>query len=78
MKRLLTLGLSAALLAGCGSDATSDRVERQADRRACDGFGFQRGTDAHSNCMMQQATQRAERDERARDRETLDKSRWTR
>lgn len=73
MKRLLTLGLSAALLAGCGADATSDRAERRVDRRACDGFGFQRGTDAHSNCMMQQAARRAERDERALDREAWDK-----
>lgn len=69
MKCLLAPALSAASLAGCGLGAISERMEREADRRACDGFGFRRGTDAHSNCMMHQATQRAEWDERDRDRE---------
>jgi hypothetical protein len=58
--------------------AALDLMDRQADQRACDGFGFRRGTDAYSNCMMQQAAQREEEGQRARDREAFERARHER
>ena len=45
MRRLATLGTLVVLLAGCEA---IDRMDRQIDQAACDGFGFQRGTDAYA------------------------------
>ena len=42
------------------------------DQKVCDGFGFQRGTDAYANCMMQQAAQREEETQRGMDRSQLE------
>ena len=53
MKNFLAIGSLVVLLGGCGLVAALDQLDREADQRACDGFGFRRGTDAYSNCMMQ-------------------------
>ena len=73
MKHLLMLTPLAALPGGCGLGTALDRMDQEAYQRACDSYGFQRGTDAYSNCMMQQAAQRAEDNQRAQDREALEK-----
>jgi hypothetical protein len=78
MKRLVAVVPLVALLAGCGLGASLDRMDREAYQRTCDGFGIPRGTEAYSNCMVQQAAQRAESNERARDREALEKLRRSR
>ncbi|BFL66017.1 hypothetical protein HVPorG_04064 (plasmid) [Roseomonas mucosa] len=59
-------------LAGCGLDAALDRMVQADDQKVCDGFGFQRGTDAYANCMMQQAAQREEETQRGMDRSQLE------
>jgi hypothetical protein len=68
MPRLATLALLLPLLGGCAVAQAIDDMERQADQSACDGFGFQRGTTAYANCMMQQSAQRAAEDQAAMDR----------
>ena len=81
MKNLLAVGSLVVLLGGCGVIAALDQMNREADQRACDGFGFRRGTDAYSNCMMRQAAQREEADQRAqraRDRENFERARRAR
>jgi len=78
MKHLVTVVPLIALLGGCGLGATLDRMDREAYQQACDGLGIPRGTEAYSNCMVQQAAQRAEANERASDREALEKSRRSR
>lgn len=78
MERLVILVSLAALLGGCGLGAELDRMDREAYQRACDNLGIPRGTEAYSNCMVQQSAQRAEANERARDREALEKSRRSR
>lgn len=78
MKNFLAVGSLAVLLGGCSLIAALDQMDREADQRACDGFGFRRGTDAYSNCLMQQAAQREEEDQRAqraRDRERSERER---
>jgi hypothetical protein len=77
MKNFLAVSSLVVLLGGCNLIAALDQMDREADQRACDGFGFRRGTDAYSNCMMQQAVQRAE-DQRARDREAFERARHER
>ena len=78
MKTFLAVGSLVALLGGCGVIAALDQMSREADQQACDGFGFRRGTDAYSNCMMQQAAQREQEDQRARDREAFERARHER
>jgi hypothetical protein len=78
MKNFLAVSSLVVLLGGCGLIAALDQMDREADQRACDGFGFRRGTDSYSNCMMQQAAQRQEEDQRAqraRDREAFERAR---
>ena len=77
MKNFLAVGSLVVVLGGCDLIAALDQMDREADQRACDGFGFRRGTDAYSNCMMQQAAQREEanqRAQRARDRENFERA----
>jgi hypothetical protein len=81
MKNFLAVSSLVVLLGGCGLIAALDQMDREADQRACDGFGFRRGTDAYSNCMMQQAAQREAEDQRAqraRDREAFERARHER
>ena len=81
MKNFLTVGSLVVLLGGCSAIAALEQMDREADQQACDGFGFRRGTDAYSNCMMQQAAQREQEDQRAqraRDREAFERARRTR
>ena len=69
MRRRAAPGLPAALLAALlGGCAALDDLDRRIDQAACDGFGFQRGTEAYANCMMQQAAQRAMEDQAVMDR----------
>ncbi|GGC68857.1 hypothetical protein GCM10011504_53450 [Siccirubricoccus deserti] len=78
MKNFLAVSSLVVLLGGCGLIAALDQMDREADQRACDGFGFRRRTDAYSNCMMQQAAQREAEDQRAqraRDREAFERVR---
>jgi len=70
MQHLLATCSLAALLGGC---AALERIDREEAQRACDGFGFRRGTEAYSSCMMQQAAQRAEEDQRALDRAAFER-----
>lgn len=78
MKYFVTLMPLIALLGGCGLGAVVDRMDRETYQRACDGLGIPRETEAYSNCMVQQAAQRAEANERARDRDASEKSRRSR
>ena len=78
MKHLVTVVSLVTLLGGCGLGAVVDRMDREAYQRACDGLGIPRETEAYSNCMVRQAAQRAEANERARDREALEKSQRSR
>ena len=75
MKHPLALGCLVAPPAACGLGGGLDRMDREAYQRACDSLGIPRGTEAYSNCMTQQAAQRAEANERARDREALETAR---
>lgn len=75
MKYFLVVGFLATLLGGC---ATLDRWGQEADQRTCDGFGFQRGTEAYSNCMMQQAAQHSEENQRTLDRQKRDEAKTKR
>ncbi len=81
MKNFFTVGSLVVLLGGCGAIAALEQMDREADQRACNGFGFRQGTEAYSNCLMQQAAQREERDQRAqraRDREAFERARHER
>jgi hypothetical protein len=51
-------------LAGC----VSDEEQRSMDQDKCYSFGFQPGTDALANCMMNQSAQRNEDEQRSLDR----------
>ncbi len=66
--KLLPAFALATLLGGCAVAEAIDKMERQEDQAACDGFGFRRGTDAYANCMMQQSAQREAEDQAAMDR----------
>lgn len=50
---ILALGLLAAL-SGCSLIDSLEEMSMRNRERRCDRFGFTRGTDAFSNCMMQQ------------------------
>lgn len=78
MNRLVTVAPFIALLSACGLGAAEDRMDREAYQRACDGLGIPQGTEAYSNCMVQQAAQCAEANERARNREALERLRQSR
>ncbi|NOG70912.1 hypothetical protein [Roseicella sp. DB1501] len=73
MRRLAILG-ALTLLAGCGLNDALDRMDREADQKRCDGFGFQRGTEAYANCLMQQAAQREAESQQALDRAALERA----
>lgn len=68
MKNLVLLGCLVTLLGGC---AALDRMEQKADQQACERFGFKMGTDAYANCLMQQAAQHKEEDQRVMDRQKM-------
>ncbi|PZP46595.1 MAG: hypothetical protein DI601_06150 [Azospirillum brasilense] len=72
MPRILLLLITLLPLAGCGVDAALDRLVQAEDQKTCDGFGFQRGTDAYANCMMHQSAQREEEIQRGMDRSELE------
>ncbi|MCR6650566.1 MAG: hypothetical protein NVV73_03220 [Cellvibrionaceae bacterium] len=62
--KLLPLLFLPLAVAGCVS--TED--QRAMDQDKCSSFGFQMGTDAFANCMMQQNAQRDEDERRSLDR----------
>ena len=53
---LVAIGLTASMLCSCGP---TPEEQRAMDQQSCAGFGFQPGTDAFANCMMQTSQQRA-------------------
>lgn len=76
MRSSLVVGALAAMLGGCGAVAALEQMDREADQRTCDSFGFRRATDAYSNCMMQRAAQREDQEQRAqrsREREAFER-----
>jgi hypothetical protein len=78
MRLFPAVGSLVVLLGGCSVIDALDQMAREADQRTCDGFGFRRGTDANSNCLMQQDAQREEaeqRAQRARNREAFERAR---
>ena len=52
MKNFLAVGSLVVLLGGCGAIAALEQMDREADQRACDGFGFRQGTEDYSNCLI--------------------------
>ncbi|GHC79030.1 hypothetical protein [Limoniibacter endophyticus] len=69
--KIIGFGMVASLsllLAACVSD-------QEIDQDKCSSFGFRPGTDAFSNCMMNQNTQRADDERRFLDRMQADEQR---
>lgn len=50
--------LSCLCMLGCGFDETLTNMNMAQFRKQCAAFGFQQGTTAFSNCMMQQSAER--------------------
>ena len=72
MPRILLLLITLFPLAGCGVDAALDRMVQAEDRKTCDGFGFQGGTESYANYMMHQSAQRGEEVQGVMDRSEME------
>lgn len=59
----------ATVLSGCALSDALDEMSMDQYRKQCDRFGFQRNTDAYSNCLMRQAAQENEDLQHSLDRE---------
>lgn len=69
VRKLASFLFGCALLAASSCVSTED--QQAADQNKCSGFGFQQGTDAFANCMMNLSQEREERaadDQYQRDR----------
>lgn len=62
--KLLPILFLPLVMAGC----VSAEDQRAMDQDRCNSFGFQLGTDAFANCMMQQSALRDEDEQRSLDR----------
>ena len=74
MTRWIILTCIGALLGGCGMDDWVNRMETERSQKACVSYGFTPKTTAFSNCMMQQAAQSAEENQRIQDRVARDEA----
>jgi hypothetical protein len=74
MRVWIVLTCAIAALSGCGVADWANRMDAERFQKACAGFGFQPNTTAFSNCMMQQAAQDEEANQRMRDRMALDEA----
>ena len=70
--RWVFLALGFTLLAGCGLNDALHRMDLATYRRSCEEFGFTLGTTAFSQCMQQQAAQRAREVQQSVDRAHFD------